>query len=146
MTTVQVLVVDDHHLYRETFCNLLQGCFPHLNILTAADGSTALSLTRRTAFALLVLDYQLPTINGGDVIRHLRARGQANGPMVPRIILTSTQPDVARFARMLKADAFLPKPTNADEITAVVNSVFERPHSEISAPGPKLWRIQPPVA
>jgi hypothetical protein len=47
---------------------------------------------------------------------------------------------------MLRADAFLPKPTSADEITAVVHSVFEQPHSEINAPGPKLWHIQPRVA
>jgi CheY-like chemotaxis protein len=146
MSATQVLVVDDHQLYRETFCTLLLGCFPNLNIVAAADGSAALSLTHRIPFALVVLDYQLPAINGGDVIRHLRTRAQTTGTAMPPIVLMSSQPDVAHFARMLRADAFLPKPTTAEEIMAAVGPIIARPRPESSAPGPMLWRIGPQSA
>jgi two-component system sensor histidine kinase/response regulator len=143
MSATQVLVVDDHQLYRETFCNLLLGCFPNLNIVAATDGSAALSLTHRISFALVVLDYQLPAINGGDVVRHLRMRAQKLGTAMPPIVLMSSQPDVVHFARMLRVDAFLPKPTTAEDVMAAVGPIISRPRHEASAPGPVLWRIRP---
>jgi two-component system OmpR family response regulator len=142
MSAPTVLVVDDHQLYRETFCTMLCGCFPHLDIVTATDGSAALSLAAHTRFALVVLDYQLPSLTGGDVVRHLRARSRA-AESLPPIVLTSSQPDVPRFARMLKVDGFLPKPTTVDEIQAVVGPLLARPRHEAGATGPKLWRIRP---
>jgi two-component system, chemotaxis family, chemotaxis protein CheY len=142
MPAPHVLVVDDHQLYRQTFCSLLRGCFPQLDIVTASDGSAALSLTMRTRFALVVLDYQLPSLTGGDVVRHLRARSRV-GDILPAIVLTSSQPDVPRFARMLSVDGFLPKPITADEIEAVVGPLLARPRHEASVHGPKLWRIRP---
>ncbi len=142
MPAPHVLVVDDHQLYRETLCNLLRGCFPQLDIATASDGSTALSLIARTCFALVVLDYQLPSITGGDVVRHMRARSRA-GDTLPAIVLTSSQPDVPRFARMLSVEGFLPKPTTPDQIERVVGPLLTRPRHEAATLGPKLWRIRP---
>jgi CheY-like chemotaxis protein len=142
MPAPHVLVVDDHQLYRETLCNLLRGCFPQLDIVTAGDGSAALSLMARASFALVVLDYQLPSITGGDVVRHMRARSRA-GDTLPAVILTSSQPDVPRFARMLGVDGFLPKPTAPDEVERVVGPLLTRSRHEAALTGPKLWRIRP---
>jgi CheY-like chemotaxis protein len=141
MPAPQVLVVDDHQLYRETLCNLLRGCFTQLDITTASDGSTALSLIARTRFTLVVLDYQLPSLTGGDVVRHMRARSRA-GDTLPAVVLTSSQPDVPRFARMLSVDGFLPKPTSADEVEAVVGPLLARTRHDNIPSGPKLWRIR----
>jgi two-component system, OmpR family, response regulator MprA len=142
MQAPHVLVVDDHQLYRETLCNLLRGCFPQLDVATACDGSAALSLIARTRFALVVLDYQLPSLTGGDVVRHMRARSRA-GDTLPAIVLTSSQPDIPRFARMLSVDGFLPKPTTADEVETVVAPLLARTRCETVSSGPKLWRIHP---
>ena len=141
MPAPHVLVIDDHQLYRETLCNLLRGCFPQLNIVTADDGSAALSLAARTRFALVVLDYQLPSLTGGDVVRHMRARTRA-GDILPAIVLTSSQPDVPRFARMLSVDGFLPKPTTPGEIEAVIGPLITRPRHETTPSSPKLWRVR----
>jgi two-component system response regulator MprA len=141
MPAPHVLVVDDHQLYRETLCNLLRGCFPHLDIATASDGSAALSLIAHTRFTLVVLDYQLPSLTGGDVVRHMRARSRA-GDTLPAVVLTSSQPDVPRFARMLSVDGFLPKPTSPDEVETVVGPLLARTRHENIHTGPKLWRIR----
>ncbi len=124
MMASPVLVVDDHQIYREIFCTLLSDCFPQIRISTAADGSTALSMSQEIPFALLVIDYQLPTINGGDVIRHLRARSRAAGIVMPPVVLMSSQPDVACFVRTLGASAFLPKPTTPEQISTVLGPLL----------------------
>jgi len=89
-----------------------------------------------------VLDYQLPSLTGGDVVRHLRARSRTGMPM-PAVVLTSTQPDVPRFARMLGVDGFLPKPTSADELQVLIGPLLARPRHEASLAGPRLWHIRP---
>jgi CheY-like chemotaxis protein len=141
MPAPHILVVDDHQLYRDTLCNLLRGCFPQLEITTACDGSAALSLIARSHFTLVVLDYQLPSLTGGDVVRHMRARSRS-GDALPAVVLTSSQPDVPRFARMLSVDGFLAKPTSADEIEKVVGPLLARTRYENVPSGPKLWRIR----
>lgn len=124
MNGIPVLVVDDHQRFRELFCELLTECFPQVELTTAADGSEALRLTSQIPFALVVLDYQLPWINGGDVVRQLRARCQHQRTAMPPIVLISTDPNGARFARMMGANAFLPKPTTAAEIRTTIGPLL----------------------
>lgn len=119
-----VLVVEDHALYRETFCALLQSCFAPLQITAAADGLEALRLTQHLAFDLLILDYQLETLSGGDVVRHLRARTRPLDQPVPPIILMSSHPDIAIFARSLGVTGFLAKPVSATDLQALVGPVL----------------------
>jgi CheY-like chemotaxis protein len=140
VSPTQVLVVDDHLVYRELFVTMVQSCFPQLQIVTAGDGSTALQRVHDQRFALVILDYQLPTISGGDVIRHLRARAERQGASPPPFILMSTHPDLEHLARMLRVDAFLAKPTTADAITAALEPLLLRTTAE-TLTHRRLWRI-----
>src|SRR5581483_439828 len=65
-------------------------------------------------WSLIILDYQLPTLSGTDLARHLRNRAQVHGQALPPLVLMSTQPDAATFARAMGAVMFLPKPVEAD--------------------------------
>jgi CheY-like chemotaxis protein len=119
-----ILVVDDHHLYRTTFCMLLQLCWPAAQIVEAADASQALAVFPQYAWDCIILDYQLPTLSGGDLARHLRARAQVHGQVLPPMVLTSTQPDAATFARAIGAVTFLPKPVDAAELRTALTPVL----------------------
>lgn len=146
MAALPVLVVDDHASYCEAFCHLLQECFPNLHIMTACDGSTALRLTQEIPFVLLVLDYQLPTISGGDVLRQIRMRCQTRGIGMPPAVLMSAQPDVSRFVGAVGAQAFLPKPATEEAITVVIGPLLSPASNAVGSSGPRLWRIQPRTA
>ena len=87
------------------FCELLNACYDHLQIIPAGDGSAALSLTRQISFDLIILDYELTTFSGGDVVRRLRARGTA----LPPIILISAHPDLPVIARLHMVNGYLQK-------------------------------------
>ncbi len=138
-----VLVVEDHPLYRNTFCQLLHSCVPHVHIVTAADGSSALQYTQQQSFDLLIVDYQLPTISGGDIIRRWRSRAVAMGQALPPIVLMSSQPDVAVFARSLGVAAFLPKPADAEAIEHVVVPLLTMRSAAVGTGSTRLWRVQP---
>ncbi|MGQ9550647.1 MAG: response regulator [Roseiflexus sp.] len=133
---INVLVVDDNRVFRESFCELLNTCYDHLQIIPAGDGSTALSLTRQISFDLIILDYELTSFSGGDVARRLRARGTPQPP----IILISAHPDLPVIARLHMVSGYLQKPVDADTLRRVLDPLIAQPHMRSS--GPTLWRIQ----
>ncbi|NWG22325.1 MAG: response regulator [Chloroflexi bacterium] len=133
---VNVLVVDDNRVFRDAFCELLRSCYENLQLVPAADGSAALSLTRQISFDLIILDYELTSFSGGDVVRRLRARGTP----LPPIVLMSAHPDILVFARLHMVSGFLQKPIDDTALRAVLDPFISQP--ALRSPGPTLWRIQ----
>ena len=132
-----ILVVDDNQLYRTTFCQLVQLCWPTAQIAQAADASQALTLFPQQPWDLVILDYQLPTLSGTDLARHLRTRAHAQGRVLPPLVLMSTQPDAAMFARTSGAMAFLPKPVDAAMLRTTLTPLLI---------APALPQLNPPAA
>ena len=134
-----ILVVDDNQLYRTTFCALLQSYWPDAHVVEADDGSHALALLLRHPWDVILLDYQLPGLNGGDLVRRMRARARAQGVALAPVVLMSSQPDVAYFTRALGAVAFLPKPVAIAELRAVLNqhAPAKTALQRVSAPAPR---------
>jgi CheY-like chemotaxis protein len=122
-----ILVVDDNHLYRTAFCRLVQLCWPAARIGEAADASHALAMFQQQAWDLIVLDYQLPTLSGTDLARHMRTHAQAHGRALPPLVLMSTQPDAATFARSIGASTFLPKPVDIAMLRAALAPLLIAP-------------------
>ncbi|MBI5380545.1 MAG: response regulator [Opitutae bacterium] len=111
-----ILVVEDNTAARELLAEALRRC-GH-DVETVADGAAALAACARRAFAAVVLDVNLPKIDGVAVARQLRAL-----PNPPRLIgcsaeaLASTR-DAALAAGM---DVFLEKPVRLAELAAALS-------------------------
>jgi DNA-binding response OmpR family regulator len=133
---INVLVVDDNRIFRNSFCELLNACYDNLQIIPAGDGSAALSLTRQISFDLIILDYELTSFSGGDVVRRLRARGTA----LPPITLISAHPDLPVIARLHMVSDYLQKPVDADALREALDPLIRQP--QVRSAGPTLWRIQ----
>lgn len=118
-----ILVVDDHRLYRETFCNLLYSSFDQIQVVPAADGPTALNLTISIPFDLIIIDYELATLTGSTVVRRMRDRGKP----LPPIVLMSAHPDLAVFARLLHVHGYLGKPVSYEDLQRVVAPLLTNP-------------------
>ena len=101
---VTVLIVDDHAGFRSRARKLLEaGGF---DVLEAADGDAALGCAASFAPQLVLLDVQLPGLDGFDVARRLAGGG--GGPVV---VLTSSR-DAADYGdRVASAPVagFVPK-------------------------------------
>ena len=73
-------------------------------------------------YALAVLDYMLPGLNGFEVLRQIRATSR-----LPVVMLTARGDDVNRIIGLqIGADDYLPKPFNPLELIARINAVLRR--------------------
>ena len=95
-------------------------------VLLAHDGSEALDAWRRRKPDLLVLDLMLPTIDGLDICRTVRAESST-----PIIMLTarSTEDDKL-YGLDIGADDYITKPFSPRELVARVRTVLRRTTDE----------------
>ncbi|MGB9660435.1 MAG: response regulator [Moorellaceae bacterium] len=116
----KILVVDDEPAILELVTyNLEQAGF---TAITAADGETALKLVEKEKPDLVILDVMLPKIDGFEICRTLRARGNT-----PILMLTARREEVDRVLGLeLGADDYLTKPFSPRELVARVRAILRR--------------------
>jgi two-component system alkaline phosphatase synthesis response regulator PhoP len=91
-------------------------------VRTAPTGGEALQQVASNRPALIVLDLNLPDIDGIEVCRRIRKTGE-----VPIIMLTARDEDVDKIIGLeVGADDYLTKPFNPRELVARVKSVLRR--------------------
>ncbi len=103
--TLRVLHVDDQHLWRSTVSDYL-GLFGRYEITSAESGEEALNLLRNTSFDIIISDYQMPEMNGIELLLQIRRRGES----IPFILLTGIkQEELEQKARDSGADFYVVK-------------------------------------
>jgi DNA-binding response OmpR family regulator len=91
----------------------------------AASGDTALRAVSDCAPDLVILDINLPVVNGAEVCRMIRARPESAS--LPIIILTARTSEADRVAGLdLGADDYVTKPFSLRELSARVRAVLRR--------------------
>ena len=126
----KILIVDDdpdmRPLMRLTLAKL--GHQPSL----AATGTEGLKLAESEPFDLMVLDLMMPDIDGYEVMRRLRANSATKD--LPIIVLTArTQAADYDGAIESGADAYLPKPFDADALHRKIGELLKRSEAIKSA-------------
>jgi DNA-binding NarL/FixJ family response regulator len=81
---VQLLLVDDHTLVRESLRRLLESAPDQWCVTEAGNGFQAMDLVRRQAFELVVTDLCMPGMGGLELIRRIRHAW----PALPVLVLT----------------------------------------------------------
>jgi putative two-component system response regulator len=117
----RVLVVDDVEANRKLVTALLTRDGYQVDVV--ADGDSALESVRRNPPDLVLLDVMMPTPNGFDVCRMLKA--DAVTRLIPVVLVTALQHSEARIEGFdAGADDFISKPFNAHELRARVRSLL----------------------
>ena len=105
-------------------------------VLTAARGDSGLSLFHQARPDLVLLDLNLPGMDGLDVAREIRRKGET-----PVIMVTARVDETDRLIGLeLGADDYILKPYSPRELVARVRAVLRRSSPASSAAGPR--RIQ----
>jgi len=126
-----VLVVDDDVKFLSFVARTLKrGGFA---VLTASDGAEVADVLGRHTVDVLVLDLQMPGMNGFEVIRSLQQpllAGITPQAERPRVVVLSgrDESDTAAFTQRLGADAYLTKPCWGDQLLATVHHVLGHRH------------------
>jgi signal transduction histidine kinase/ActR/RegA family two-component response regulator len=117
---LRVLVVDDNANNRR----LLQVLLHHLGIAssTAGDGLEAIEAWRTGAFDLIVMDMQMPVMDGLEATRAIRAAERREGrPRTPILFVSANaMPEHVEAARAAGGDGHLSKPIAADKLFAAI--------------------------
>ncbi len=79
----QIMVVDDEANVRELVCDALR--IAEFETLQANDGMSALTLLRTTKPDLLIIDINMPLMDGFDLVERLRSQGD----MTPVLMLSA---------------------------------------------------------
>ena len=124
-----ILVVDDEQrIVRQARDYLEHGGF---RVLEANDGTSALAMARQARPDLIVLDLNLPGMDGLDVCRTLRRDSD-----VPIIMLTARVEETDRLIGLeLGADDYITKPFSPRELVARVRVILRRVNKDVVQSG-----------
>src|SRR5512142_1071775 len=118
--THRILVVDDEPAVTDLLAYNLRKA--HYELLTAADGRTALRLAADCKPDLILLDLMIPEVDGLDVCRELR---KSSGVAV--IMSTAGGEEVDRVVGLeMGADDYVTKPFSVRELMARIKAVLRR--------------------
>jgi two-component system response regulator RegX3 len=130
-----LLVDDDRELVDLVGFALKRAGF---SVLTAHDGPAARALLKEQRPDLAVLDVNLGSWNGFELLKEIR-----RGSEIPVIMLTARHREEDRVQGLeLGADDYVTKPFSHRELTARIRARLRRPGGEWSAPEPAETRLQ----
>lgn len=116
----QVLVVDDDPHIRQLLVFALEKA--GLSVREAGDGEAALADVDRATPDLVILDINMPKLDGLEVCRRLRAKGD-----LPILFLSSRDDEIDRVLGIeLGGDDYVVKPFSPREVVARVQAILRR--------------------
>ncbi len=117
---MRVLVVDDEYDIRY----LVQAALEHCEVLTAADGPSALALLRHAKIDAVLLDVMMPGIDGWQVCRTIKNHPDFASTKV--VMVTAKGGFEDKFEGMRSgADDYVVKPVDLNELAEKVRRNLE---------------------
>ena len=114
------LVVDDSSVIRKVARRILEGL--EFDVAEAEDGEQALEACRRQMPQAVLLDWNMPRMDGYEFLRALRRLPDGDRP---KVVFCTSENDVAHIARALHAGAneYIMKPFDKEIVEAKFQEV-----------------------
>lgn len=118
---IRIALVDDHLVVRKALCKMLAELSNIEVVFDAADGKQFLALLAQQPIDVVLLDLEMPVMNGWQTIKALQEAVNK-----PKIIVLTMHADLTIAAEMLSAgaNAYLLKECSIDEMQDAIVSVF----------------------
>lgn len=127
--SVRVLLVDDHAMVRQGLRSILDG-YPNLDIIAeAGDGEEAITLARLLKPDLVVMDVNMPRLDGIEATR--RIREEMPSTYVVGLSVNEAE-HIVKSMRAAGASAFLTKESAADHLYETIGTVTRKINLECS--------------
>ena len=121
---MKILVVDDFSTMRRIIKNLLKD-LGFANIQEADDGNTALPMLQQGDFDFVVTDWNMPGMQGIDLLRAIRA--DASLKHIPVLMVTAeAKKEQIIAAAQAGVNGYVIKPFTAGTLKAKLAKIFER--------------------
>jgi CheY-like chemotaxis protein len=125
-----VLLVDDNETFRSLVCDIFQLMRPGWRIIEASNGAEAVELAQTMLPDLILLDINMPVMNGYDATLRLRAEPKTSA--VPVLLMTSEDADdplVTRLRTLVHGILF--KPFSLRDLERSLDRLVPLPEKEI---------------
>jgi len=121
MRPIRLVVVDDHSLFRSGLVSLLND-MPEFQVVgEAGNGQEALLVIGKVQPDVVLLDINMPVMNGVETVRELKKRNTAR-----IIVLTISKSGEDLFGAITAgADGYLLKNATPDELSKAIKKVYE---------------------
>lgn len=121
---VRILVAEDDPDFREALGIRLRKEFPFAEVECVGDGAAALEAFEKKAPSVLIVDLQMPNMDGLELTKRLRANeGTRTMPIL--VVTASGGPNEWKELSALGADGFLVKPVNMTDVVTLVRRALE---------------------
>jgi two-component system, chemotaxis family, chemotaxis protein CheY len=127
LAAIKVLIVDDEHYMRKVVRTLLMG----IGVRTtyeAADGPAGLEMIRSVSPDLVILDWEMPGLDGAGFVRMVRSPQTFPLPEIPIIMLTG-HGERSRVIHAIEigVNEFLLKPVSSKALRDRIVAVLTKP-------------------
>ena len=120
---MKVLVVDDFSTMRRIVKNILRQIGLN-NIVEADDGTSAIAVLEREHIDLIISDWNMPTMTGIELLRHVRASDELKN--IPFLMVTAeAQQENIIEAVKAKVSNYIVKPFTADTLNEKIEKIFD---------------------
>ena len=127
---MNVLIVDDSKIVRRVLNNTMKRYFkapqwPVLNLFEAEDGNFAMQHMKNEKIDIVLLDWNMPNMNGEEVVDAIRANKEWNKT---RIVMATTEGGKDNVLKMIKkgANGYMVKPFNEEAIFKTLDTITAR--------------------
>ncbi|KAA9332787.1 response regulator [Adhaeribacter soli] len=121
---MQILLVEDDPLFRTIIARMAENL--GFEIVSAENGKTALGLLRTRCFDLILMDVEMPEMDGYATMENIR-KNYPEAAAIPIIIITGNEkPQQAPQSLLKGANAFLPKPFTEKQLLSEIEALFMR--------------------
>jgi signal transduction histidine kinase/CheY-like chemotaxis protein len=126
---LKILLVDDNPVNQKVALRILEK--EGHTVAIAANGRAALAHWERQAFDLILMDVQMPEMDGLEVTAAIRRAEAGTGRHVPIIALTAHAMAGDRERYLVSGmDGYVPKPIRAEEIRSEIRRLWREPKTE----------------
>ena len=118
---IRVLLVDDAQWVRNAIATILNEERGVEVVAVASNGREALEMVRSTSFDLVIMDVQMPVMDGIEATQAIKRE-----PCPPVVLMTSVarRADLPQLAATARADAWCDKISLCDDIFGIIESLF----------------------
>lgn len=127
---MKFLIVDDFSIMRRIVSGLIKEC-GFTNIKEAEDGDVALTMLKREHFDFVVTDWNMPRMQGIDLLREIRSDESLKNIPVLMVTAEAKKENIIQAAQA-GADGYIVKPFTKATLYEKLERIFSKKNLDIS--------------
>jgi len=123
-----ILVVDDESIFRSGLKSLIEKTFKNINVIEAENGADALKIIEQQKIDAMLLDINMPKVDGFQLLDMIKERGIKR---IPTVIISGYDDfEYARKAIRKEVSDYMLKPLTPEEAVETIQKLLDVIQSE----------------